>query len=609
MPSLRNLLASTFLFGQMVMASPALCASENWKGDPRPLTAEDWSYERAAHLLERLGFGGTPREIEELANVTPRIAVDFLLNYHLIDNTAVPPFDESNIFDPGMEPFPRSRAEAVKIARDNGEAMGVSVKPSGDRPYQHIVNKYFYYLRSNRLENHRLGQYWAQRVLITKRPFEEKIALFWHSHFATSDDKVRDYRKMALQIDLFRRYGVGNFRDLLLRVAQDPAMLVFLDAGENVKGDPNENFAREILELFSLGIGNYTEHDIREAARSFTGWTNNGLKFFVNHELHDDDDKTFLGQTGNFDGNDIINILMKQDATAQFIVAKFYRYFVSTDLPAHHIKGLATSFRNNNYEIQPLLREMFLARDFYAPHAIGTQIKSPVELVLTTYRKLGIKTLPGVPDFNETTDSLGQKLLYPPNVAGWEGGRSWITPATLVERGNFARELLFPSLSGFTPPDRVLTQIYKDVEKKLSVGKDITSATVAGVQEKSDMNMMSSANMMVAASDEEFNTRYAAYHGTLEAMRRVKPIPRLPAEINLVEIVMNEKIETTDQAVRYFHNLLLRVPLSLEHQTWLTAFLNRELGTKDIRTSITYLEEPLRMLIHLIMSTPEYQLS
>ena len=609
MPSLRNLLASTFLFGQMVMASPALWASENWRGDPRPLTAEDWSYERAAHLLERLGFGGTPREIEDLANVTPRMAVDFLLNYHLIDNTAVPPFNESNIFDPGMEPFPRSRAEAVKIARDNGEAMGVSVKPSGDRPYQHVVNKYFYYLRSNRLENHRLGQYWAQRVLITKRPFEEKIALFWHNHFATSDDKVRDYRKMALQIDLFRRYGVGNFRDLLLRVAQDPAMLVFLDAGENVKGDPNENFAREILELFSLGIGNYTEHDIREAARSFTGWTNNGLKFFVNHELHDDDDKTFLGQTGNFDGNDIINIVTKQNATAQFIVAKFYRYFVSTDLPAHHIKGLATSFRNNNYEIQPLLREMFLARDFYAPPAIGTQIKSPVELVLTTYRKLGLKTLPGVPDFNETTDSLGQKLLYPPNVAGWEGGRSWITPATLVERGNFARELLFPSLSGFTPPDRVLTQIYKDVEKKLSVGKDITSATVAGVQEGSDMNMMSSANMMVAASDEDLNTRYAAYHGTLEAMRRVKPIPRLPAEINLVEIVMNEKIETTDQAVRYFHNLLLRVPLSLEHQTWLTAFLNRELGTKDIKTSITYLEEPLRMLVHLIMSTPEYQLS
>ena len=609
MPSLRNLLASTFLFGQMVMASPALWASENWRGDPRPLTAEDWSYERAAHLLERLGFGGTPREIEDLANVTPRMAVDFLLNYHLIDNTAVPPFDESNIFDPGMEPFPRSRAEAVKIARDNGEAMGVSVKPSGDRPYQHVVNKYFYYLRSNRLENHRLGQYWAQRVLITKRPFEEKIALFWHSHFATSDDKVRDYRKMALQIDLFRRYGVGNFRDLLLRVAQDPAMLVFLDAGENVKGDPNENFAREILELFSLGIGNYTEHDIREAARSFTGWTNNGLNFFVNHELHDADNKTFLGQTGKFDGNDIIDILIKQEATAQFIVAKLYRYFVSTDLPTQHITNLANSFRNNNYEIRPLLREMFLARDFYAPHAFGTQIKSPVELVLTTYRKLGLKILPGVPDFNETTDSLGQKLLYPPNVAGWEGGRSWITPATLVERGNFARELLFPSLSGFTPPDRLLTQIYKDVGQKLSVGKDITSATVAGAQEKSDMNMMSSADMMVAISDEEFNTRYAAYHGTLEAMRRVKPIPRLPAEINLVEIVMNEEIETTGQAVKYFQNLLLRVPLSLEHETWLTAFLDRELGTKDIKTSITYLEEPLRMLVHLIMSTPEYQLS
>ena len=275
---------------------------DDWIGSGVPIADSEWSYDRAGHLLVRLGFGGPTGEVKQLAAMTPRAAVDWLVDYEQVSNRGVPQFEESGIFDPGMEPFPRSRAEAVQRAREMGHSMGVAVKPSGDRPYQHVVNKYFYYLRSNRLENHRLGQYWAQRILRTERPFEEKIALFWHGHFATSDDKVRDYRKMARQIDLFRRKGSGNFRDLVLAVAQDPAMLVFLDAGENVKGSPNENFSREILELFTMGIGNYTERDIREAARAFTGWTNDSLEFVVKPELHDEDDKTFLGRTGNFDG-------------------------------------------------------------------------------------------------------------------------------------------------------------------------------------------------------------------------------------------------------------------------------------------------------------------
>ena len=593
----------------LVSAAPIDVGPDNWKGDPTPVTQSDWSYDRAGHLLERLGFGGTPAEIQALADMTPQEAVDWLVDYGKINNDIVPEFDESGIFDPAMEPFPRSRAEAVQWARDMGHSMGVSVKPGGDRPYQHVVNKYFYYLRSNRLESHRLGQYWAQRILMTQRPFEEKIALFWHGHFATSDDKVRDYRKMARQIDLFREQGVGNFRDLVLAVSQDPAMLVFLDAGENVKGSPNENFSREILELFTMGIGNYTENDIREAARAFTGWTNDGTKFVVKAELHDEEDKTFLGETGNFDGAGIIDIVMAHDSTARFIVKKLYRYFVAADIPAPRIEQLATVFRDNSYELKPLLKSMFLARDFYAPHAYSSQIKSPVQLVLSTYRKLGIRSLPGVPDFHDATSSLGQKLLYPPNVAGWEGGRSWVTPATLVERGNFARQVLFPSVSEFSAPDRELTQIYRDVGAKLKVGRDITSATVAGAANENGMNMMSSSDMMVAVSDEEFNTRYAGYHGTLAAMRKVKPISRVPAQIDLVGIVQDQGLMTTSEVVRYFQRLLLRVPLSVEHQDGLVWFLDHELGTHEIATSISYLEEPLRLLVHLIMSTPEYQLS
>lgn len=582
---------------------------DEWIGSKLPITETEWSYDRAAHLLERLGFGGTPEEIQRLAAMTPQAAVDWLVDYERISNQGVPQFEESGIFDAGMEPFPRSRAEAVQRARETGHSMGVSVKPGGDRPYQHVVNKYFYYLRSNRLENHRLGQYWAQRILRTERPFEEKIALFWHGHFATSDDKVRDYRKMASQIDLFRRKGSGNFRDLVLAVAQDPAMLVFLDAGENVKGSPNENFSREILELFTMGIGNYTENDIREAARAFTGWTNDSLEFVVKPELHDENDKTFLGRTGNFDGVGIIDVIMAHKSTAHFITKKLYRYFVATDAPAERLEYLAALLRDNNYDLKPLLKAMFMAQDFYAPHAYSSQIKSPVQLVLSTYRKLGVTELPGVPDFHAATEALGQKLLYPPNVAGWEGGRSWITPATLVERGNFAKQVLFPDVGEYLAPDRALTKIYRDVGTKLDVGLDITSATVVGASMANNMNMMSSSDMMVAISDEEYNTRYAGYHGTVLAMRRVTPVPRVPAVIDLVAIVQNQNLAITSEVVDHFQARLLRVPLSGEHRNALIGFLNRELGTTEINTAISYLEEPLRMLVHLIMSTPEYQLS
>jgi hypothetical protein len=392
-------------------------------------------------------------------------------------------------------------------------------------------------------------------------------------------------------------------------VAQDPAMLVFLDAGENVKGRPNENFSREILELFTMGIGNYTESDIREAARAFTGWTNDSLAFVVKTELHDEEDKTFLGQTGNFDGAGIIDVIMAHESTARFITKKLYRYFVATDAPPKRIEQLADLLRQNNYELKPLLKAMFTARDFYAPHAYSSQIKSPVQLVLSTYRKLGVTALPGVPDFHTATESLGQKLLYPPNVAGWEGGRSWITPATLVERGNFAKQVLFPDIGEYLSPDRVLTQIYRDVGTKLNVGLDITSATVVGAASGNSMNMMSSSDMMVAVSDEEYNTRYGAYHGTIMAMRRVKPVLRVPATIDLVAMVQRQGLATTSDVVDHFQTRLLRLPLSSEHRDVLIGFLTRELGTKEIGAAISYLEEPLRMLVHLIMSTPEYQLS
>ena len=270
--------------------------------DLTPISPSDWTYDFAAHLLERAGFGGTPEEIQVLAKLSPTEAVRRLVYFQNIQNN-LPPFDHSGIHDPGLEPFPESRPAVTKMAKEKGEALGIKVKPGGDRPLQPVVDQFFYWLRASVLETQRAGYWWANRMLATKRPLEEKMALFWHGHFAVNEAKVRDYRKTLGQLELFQKYGTDNFRALLLAVARDPAMLSFLDAGVNVKGSPNENFAREIMELFTMGVGNYSEKDIREGARAFTGWNYADLTFVVNKEQHDDASKTFLGQTGNFDAS------------------------------------------------------------------------------------------------------------------------------------------------------------------------------------------------------------------------------------------------------------------------------------------------------------------
>ncbi|MCB1807587.1 MAG: DUF1800 family protein, partial [Candidatus Competibacteraceae bacterium] len=221
-----------------------------WIDDLSAISPTDWNTQRAAHLLERAGFGGTPAEISQLAALTPEQAVAWLVDFPA-DDSPLPPFEHSGVHDPGLEPFPPSRPATTALARAQGEALGVKIKPAGNRRLQPVVNRFFYWLRASRLETNRLAYWWANRMLTTPHPLQEKMALFWHGHFAVNEDKVRDYRKLLQQLELFHRHGSDNFRDLLIGVAQGPAMLAFLDAGVNVKGSPNENFAREIMELFS----------------------------------------------------------------------------------------------------------------------------------------------------------------------------------------------------------------------------------------------------------------------------------------------------------------------------------------------------------------------
>lgn len=581
----------------------------SWTNDLAPIAAADWGYGLAGHLIDRAGFGATPEEIARLAAMTPEQAVASLLNYQSIPNDHLAPFDPSGVWDSSLRDFPPSRVAATERAEKTGESLGARVKPAGDRRLQPVVDRFFYWLRATMLETRRLAHWWADRMVATNHPLEEKMALFWHGHFATGEEKIRDYRKMEQQLALLHGHATGNFRTLLIEVARGPAMLAYLDAAENVKGAPNENFAREVMELFTMGVGNYTEKDIREAARAFTGWIDDDLDFKVDPAKHDDGSKTFLGRSGNFDGVDILNIILEQKITAEYMAGKLYKFFVRENLAPDVQVRLGAVLRDNNYEIAPLMQTIFLSRDFYSAPSLGTHIKGPVELIVSTYRKLGVKRLPGIPDLYVVSRELGQTLLNPPTVAGWAQGRAWITPGLLLARGNFARDVLFPDIINFVDPNFNPGTEVKRVNDRILAGYSIGEATVdqepggGGGMEGGDKTM---ANVIAGAED--FNTRYGSLVGWQEAVRRIKPIPRAAAQFDLSTLVMAAGAKTAADAVDHLSLRLLSVPVSGAVRTTLVAFLERQLGTSDLARASTYLERPLRLAAHLIMSSPEFQL-
>jgi len=584
-----------------------MTSKDDWVNDLDPIQPADWDRARAKHLLNRAGFGGTPEDIDRLATLTPVEAVRRIIDYEKVENGDLPAFEHSGVYDPTLKVFPPSRPATTRKAETTGEAIGVRVKPGGSRRMQPVVDRFFFWLRATALETRRVAAWWADRMVSTDRPLQEKMALFWHGHFATGADKVRDYRKMLVQLELFHQKGTGNFRELLIAVAQDPAMLVFLDAGQNVKGAPNENFGREVMELFTMGVGNYSEHDIREAARAFTGWTNDDLRFKLDEAKHDTGEKEFLGRRGNFDGVDILNIILDQKVTANFIAGKIYRYFARDDLSPVLQERLGAVLRENDYELRPLLRTIFLSRDFYSEPSVGTRIKGPVDLIVSLCRELGLKRLPGVPDFNSSCGELGQVLLNPPTVAGWAQGRSWITPGMLLARGNLARQMLLPDMINFVDPNLDPGPQIREVNNRILRGMSVTAATS---EENPGTGMADDRAMAnVLADKEDFNTRYGSLNGWREAARKVKPTLRVPAQFNLSNLVLSARPKTTTEVVDLMLARFLSMPLAENSRLALIGFLDNELGTSDIGRAETYMEEPLRLLVHLIMSTPEYQLA
>lgn len=273
---------------------------------------------------------------------------------------------------------------------------------------------------------------WIDKMVDSKAVLREKMALFWHGHFAC---RTRNPLFAQHYLNTIRQYSLGKFGDLLMAVSKEPAMLQFLNNQQNKKRSPNENFAREVMELFTLGRGNYAEHDIKEAARAFTGWEFNRLEngFFFNTRQHDFETKTFLGKIGKFDGEDIIQMILAKKETANFIVTKIYKNFVNEKVDTEIIQKLSEHFYKSNYDIADLMEEIFTSSWFYDAKNIGSHIKSPVELLVSLQRSTGAR-------FVEKQSLLfiqrvlGQVLLYPPNVAGWAGGNNWIDSSSLLFR-------------------------------------------------------------------------------------------------------------------------------------------------------------------------------
>ncbi len=386
-----------------------ILASELSKVDPQeawqayvPMAKVPWTKKQVAHLYRRAAFGANPAETEQALKDGPQKTLERLM-----------------VGRPDA-------AELLEVYTDAGE-----------------------YFRD-------IGQlrvWWLSLMVEGGHPLREKLALFWHNHFATSQAKIQNTRQMFDQNVTIRKYALGHFRPFLLDMSKDTAMLVWLDSNRNVKGAPNENFAREVMELFALGVGHYTEKDIQEAARALTGWHHSGgwnydprtgadtLAFEFNADLHDEGSKTIFGQTGKFGGADVIRLCCDKPECATFLVGKLYDYFVSeTPPPAALLAPLEARFRKSDYDIADLVRTMLASKLFYSEHAYRKRVKWPVEYSLGLVRDVVPDRAP-LADITDPLAKMGQVLFAPPNVKGWRTGTDWLNSATLLARNNFAESV------------------------------------------------------------------------------------------------------------------------------------------------------------------------
>jgi hypothetical protein len=412
----------------------------------KPYSPKKYTFEDAAHLLRRAGFGGSGKEIKKLTELGPELALERLLYASNDDGTEQNPFDLQKLF--------LERQETGKgIGATNG-----------------------------------LFGWWIHKMVHTTQPLKEKLTLFWHGHFATEIAKVENPFAMRQQNEILRQLGLGRFETLVQAISKDPAMIRYLDNNRNVKSRPNENYARELLELFTLGVhGGYTESDVLQSARAFTGWTFSSgnpqnpsdnakyinPKFVFNKNQHDDGEKTYLGQRGRLRGEDVVRIAVAHPSTAKFIITKLWQFFVSDVLVTSDLESLLKTWNDSGGEIASVLRQMLTSEVFYANKTRYALVKSPADYVIGTLRRLEQKATPEqcLGAYN-AMQNMGQRLFNPPNVKGWDGGTAWISDTTLLSRLNFVG-----GISSLNPPLVLQAgQTKPPVGYALAVGKSTTDS-------------------------------------------------------------------------------------------------------------------------------------
>jgi uncharacterized protein (DUF1800 family) len=405
-------------------------------------------------------------------------------------------------------------------------------------------------------------------------PLREKMTLFWHNHFATSIAKVQSGPLMFQQNRLLREHSLGKFGPFLQAMSKDGAMLVWLDSNSNVKGRPNENYARELMELFSLGVGHYTEKDIREAARAFTGWHFDGEEFEFNARLHDTGPKTVLGQTGNWNGGDVVRIVLAQPAAARFLVRKQYHFFVSENVepPDSFLEPLAEAYRKSDYDTAALLRTLLSSRHFYSDYAFRQRVKSPVEFVLGAVRAVYQPYDEKSPDFRplpqqalvDRLEAMGQPLFAPPNVKGWRGARSWLNTSTVLARDNFGQALATGTLWANT---------------------GYVTATAVDAEVAVEAAPVAKPPARPAAPPD----------------RPEEPAP--PKAFDPARVIHEEKVSRPEDVARVLLDLHLPGGVRPEARAKLAAFL------AEGNPAGAALDRRVREAVHAILAMPEYQLA
>ncbi|RYG35943.1 MAG: DUF1800 domain-containing protein, partial [Chitinophagaceae bacterium] len=380
----------------------------------------EWNFSKNKHLLWRAGFGPNMGSL----HTAEEISTKSLLRVLFKDSAAVPVFID--VADPDIKQqyaiTPVAMSSMAQRRRQMQDSIGTR-----DTDQRSSENNRRRLAQKSRENIKQLNLEWLNQMANSNQQLREKISLFWHGHFAANSGNILHQQ---LLLDVIRKNALGNFGDLLMAVSKSGSMITYLNNNQNRKNRPNENFARELMELFTLGRGNYTESDVKEAARSFTGWgTNPAGEFVFRKQQHDSGSKSFLGKEGNFNGDDIIRILLEQKQTAIYLTTKIYRFYVNENVDSKRVSQLADVFFNSGYDIAKLLQSIFESDWFYAQENTGNRIKSPVELLVGLRRNLELDIENGQVQllFQRL---LGQLLFYPPNVAGWPGGRSWIDSST-----------------------------------------------------------------------------------------------------------------------------------------------------------------------------------